>query len=344
MAERDDNFMRAALKEAAKGLGLTSPNPAVGAVLVVDGKIVARGHHRAAGQPHAEIECLSKYRRPLRKNSLLYVTLEPCSTQGRTPPCTDTLVRSGLGAVVIGAIDPNPGHAGRGIELLQAAGIKVRSGILADECRSLNQAFNKWITTKRPFVIAKCGMTLDGRLKRRPGEGRWITNAAARKHANRRRALVDAILIGAETLRADNPRLTVREIPGARQPWRVVVSRSGRFSRKAHLFTDRFADRTLLFGDQPLAAILDELGRRTITSVLLEGGGEILAQATDARLIDRVEIYLGGLFTGGPVLAFPGSGASSTQSAIRLTDLNYEKVGNDIFISGEATYGPSSPE
>ncbi len=229
----DEKFMRRALAEAAKGLGLTSPNPAVGAVIVAGDKVVARGHHRAAGAPHAEIECLQKLRGRPPKNAALYVTLEPCSSHGRTPPCTDALVKSGIKTVVIGAVDPNPKHAGRGLKILQTAGIDVRLGVLAEECGALNAAFNKWITTGRPFVIAKCGMSLDGRLTRPPHESRWLTSSAARAHANRRRAQVDAILIGAETLRADNPRLTVRTVGGARQPWRVVISRSGRLPRDA---------------------------------------------------------------------------------------------------------------
>ena len=327
--------MRLALAEAEKGIGLTSPNPAVGAVLVVRGKIVARGHHRAAGCPHAEIECLRNFNRPLDQ-ATLYVTLEPCSTQGRTPPCTDALAKSGLGAVVIGAVDPNPEHAGRGIHILREAGIAVRSGILANECKALNAAFNKWITTKRPFVIAKCGMTLDGRLTRPPEEDRWITGAAARKHANRRRAQVDAILVGAETVRADNPRLTSRGVRVARQPWRVILTRSGMLPRDAHVFSDRFSARTLVFQDQPLSAVLDDLGAREITSVLIEGGGEILGQALDQRLIDRAEIYLGGIVTGGPVIAFPGRGASATASSLRMENVRYERMGNDIFIVGEA--------
>lgn len=336
--------MRAALREAAKGVGQTSPNPAVGAVLVVRGSIVARGHHRFAGCPHAEIECLTKFDRPLPKEAILYVTLEPCSTQGRTPACTEALAQSGLKAIVIGAVDANPKHAGRGIEILRAAGLQVRAGVLAEESRALNVAFNKWIVTRRPFVIAKCGMSLDGRLTRRAGEDRWITSRTARGHANRLRASVDAILIGAETLRADNPRLTVREIRGARQPWRVVISRSGRLPKNAHLFTDRFAERTLVYKNQPLRRVLADLGKREITSVMIEGGGEVLGQALDQRLIDRAHIYLGAILSGGPILAFPGIGAAQSATAARLSNLHYEKIGHDIFLRGDTTYGNASSE
>ena len=177
--KNDERFMRAALNEARRAIGLTSPNPSVGAVLVINKRIVARGHHRQAGAPHAEIECLRKFGRPLPARSTLYVTLEPCSTIGRTGPCVGEIIKSGVKNVVIGTIDVNPRHSGRGISILRNAGIKVHVGVLADECVALNEAFNKWIVTGKPFVIAKCGMSLDGRLTRPPGESRWITSAAA---------------------------------------------------------------------------------------------------------------------------------------------------------------------
>lgn len=327
--------MRAALDEAEKGVGNTSPNPAVGAVFVRAGKIVARGHHRAAGAPHAEIECLEKLGRRAATDSTLYVTLEPCSTHGRTPPCTDALIAAGVRRVVIGVADPNPRHAGRAVEILSRAGVDVRSGVLAAECSALNRPFNKWIQTRRPYVIAKCGMSLDGHLTKPETDSRWITSAASRRHANRRRGLVDAILVGAETVRIDNPRLTVRETKHARQPWRVVLSRSGSLPQSGHLFTDKHANQTLIFRDDSLASVLAQLGEREITSVLIEGGGQILAQALDERLIDRLELYLGAVFTGGPVLAFGGNGAASTGEAVRLRDVRYERIGDDIFVSGE---------
>jgi diaminohydroxyphosphoribosylaminopyrimidine deaminase/5-amino-6-(5-phosphoribosylamino)uracil reductase len=336
--EGNEVFMRAALAEARKALGHTSPNPAVGAVLVRRGKIIARGHHRGAGSPHAEVECLSKVGATVRADATLYVTLGPCSTAGRTPPCTDALVAAGVRRVVVGTSDVNPAHGGRGIELLRAAGVQVEAGVLAAECAALNEAFNKWIVTRRPFVIAKCGMTLDGHLTRPAAEPRWITSAAARRHANHFRAQVDAILVGAGTVRGDNPRLTVRGIRGARQPWRVVLSRSGRLSPASNLFTDRFAKRTIVFRKRDLAAVLDELGAREITSVLIEGGGDILGQALDARLIDKVHIYLGPLFTGGPVPAFAAAGVVATEAGARVRNVRYEKIASDIFVSGTLEY------
>lgn len=336
----DERFMRAAIAEARKGLGQTSPNPAVGAVLARRGRVLARGHHRGPGKPHAEVECLTSFKKDLPVAATLYVTLEPCSTLGRTPPCTSALIEAGVRRVVIGSVDVNPAHSGRGIELLQKAGLEVVTGVLADQCAALNEPFNKWIRSGRPFVIAKCGMTLDGRLTRPAQEEQAITGTAARAHANRFRAQVDAILIGAETLRADNPRLTVRTMRGARQPWRVVLTRSPHLiPGAAHLFSDRYADRTLVFdGSQSLEEVLAALGQREITSVLLEGGGEILSQALDARLIDKVHLYCAPLFAGGPVLAFGGRGAGETSEALRLRDVRYQRIGSDLFIEATAAY------
>ena len=343
-ASHDEKFMRTALAEAEKGIGRTSPNPAVGAVLVVDGEVVARGHHRKAGARHAEIECLQDFGRSVPARATLFVTLEPCSTTGRTGPCTDAIIVAGVKTVVVGAIDPNPRHAGRGVALLQQAGVTVRTGALADECAALNRGFNKWIQTGRPLVIAKCGMSLDGRLTTPPGEDRWITSTASRRHANRLRAQIDAILVGAETVRADNPRLTVRGQRGMRQPLRVVLSRSDRLPKGAQIFTDRFADRTVVFRNKTLDAVLAELGRRETTSVLIEGGGDVLAQALDAQLIDEVQIYLGPVFTGGPVVAFPGRGAASTREGLRLRDVRYEQIAGDVFVTGKATYSDARTE
>src|SRR5437764_11818705 len=234
--DRDEKFMRAALKEAKKALGQTSPNPAVGAVLVINDRIVARGHHRGAGHDHAEIECLRDFGAPVPAGATLFVTLEPCSTAGRTAPCTNAIISAGVKNVVVGAIDVNPRHSGEGIMQLRNAGANVREGVLADECAHINEAFNKWIMTGRPFVIAKCGMSLDGRLTRPPVEPRWITGRSARSHARELRAHVDAVLVGAETVRADNPRLTIRGTRSARQPWPVVLSHSGQLPRQARLF------------------------------------------------------------------------------------------------------------
>src|SRR2546423_13742886 len=279
--KKHERFMRSALAEARKPIGQTSPNPAVGAVLIVGNRIVARGHHRQAGFPHAEIECLRSFRRKIPKSATLYVTLEPCSTSGHTGACTDQIIRAGVKSVVIGATDPNPRHRGRGLQILGDAGIKVKAGVLAEECAALNESFNKWIATGIPFVIAKCGMSLDGRLTRPERESRWITSAAARRHAQTLRGQMDAILIGAETLRIDSPRLTVRGRREVRQPMRVVMTDSGKLPRSAHFFTDRFAKKSLVYRKLPLGAVLADLGQKKITSVLMEGGGNLLGHPLD---------------------------------------------------------------
>ena len=338
-ANADEQFMRAALREARKGWGRTSPNPAVGAVLVHRGKIIGRGYHRHAGAPHAEIECLRGASGTVPGGSILYCTLEPCSTQGQTGPCVDEIIRSGVSRVVVGAIDLNPDHKGRGVVRLRHAGIEVLTGVLADESAALNETFNKWIVTGRPFVIAKCGMSLDGRLTRRSGESRWITQSTARRHAHRLRGLVDAILVGAETVRKDNPRLTQRLGNHIKQPWRVVLTRSENLPRNAHLFSDPFASRTLVYKGKSLGEVLDDLGKRKITSVLLEGGGEILGQALDARLIDRVQIYIGPILTSGKVVAFPGQGAVSAEKAAHLNRVAYTKVGQSVCVTGYPNWG-----
>src|SRR5439155_973192 len=211
---RDEKFMRPALKEAKKALGQTSPNPAVGAVLVVDNQIVAKGHHREAGRDHAEVECLRDFGAPVPAQATLYVTLEPCSTEGRTAPCTDAILQAGIKNVVVGAIDINPRHSGKGIAQLRNAGVNVREGVLADECAHINEAFNKWIMTGRPVVIAKCGMSLD------------------------------------------------------------------------------------------------------------------------ARLIDKVQLYLGPILTGGPVIAFVGRGATNAANALRLRRVSYQRIGQSVCITG----------
>jgi len=336
--------MRTALAEARRGIGRASPNPAVGAVLVRGQRVISRGYHRASGLPHAEIECLTAAPRGSLRSAALYVTLEPCSTIGRTPPCTEAIVRTGVGRVVIGATDPNPLHGGRGIDQLRASGIEVTTGVLAAECSRLNEAFNKWIVTGKPFVIAKCGMSLDGRLTRAPNEGRWLTGPVARRHAMQLRAQVDAILIGAETLRRDDPRLTSRGVRGARQPWRVVLSRSGKLPLTAHLFADRFAARTLVYRNKALRQVMADLGRREITSVLIEGGGNVLGQAFDARLVDKVQFYLAPVFTGGPVLAVPGRGAGSTAGGAKLSQTRFERLGPDLVVTGYPRWGGETGE
>ena len=338
----DEKFMRLALREARRGFGRTSPNPAVGAVILKGGRVIAKGWHRRAGEAHAEIEALRAVKKTDRaRGATLYVTLEPCCSHGRTPPCTDAIVNAGIARVVVGATDPNPKHAGRGFAILEKAGIRVTSGVLGAECTELNAAFNKWVTARMPLVIAKAGLSLDGRMTRPPGEGQWLTSLRSRADAMRLRAKVDAILIGAGTLREDNPRLTIRGVAGfeRKQPWRVVLTRRGRIPKDAHLFTDEHRERTLVYREKPLRSVLRDLAQRGCTSVMIEGGGELLGAAFDARLIDRVHFYLAPLLCGGPDV-IGGRGAGSSAGSIRLKDVRYRRIGPDILLTAKTEYPP----
>ena len=330
----DIKFLKVALAEAAKGRGLTHPNPAVGALVVKSGRILSRGWHRAAGSPHAEIEALRGLKKASdARGATLYVTLEPCSTHGRTPPCTQAIIDAGIHRVVYGALDPNPRHAGRADRILKKAGISVTSGILAKECALLNEAWNKWISTGLPYVVAKAGMSLDGRIASPPGR-RWITSAESRLDAMRLRAGCGAVLVGGETVRADNPQLTIRGIPTASQPWRAVWTRSGKLPRKSHLFTDEFRDKTLVYKKVPLREALKDLADKGVEKVLIEGGGYTLGEAFDQQLVDRVVFYVAPVLIGGGVPAIAGRGAGSNKEGDRIEEVTYERLGPDLKIEG----------
>ena len=332
---RDEKFMHEAIRLAKKGLGQTRPNPAVGCVLVKNGRVIARGWHRRAGLPHAEVEALRSLKSiSAARGATVYVTLEPCSTRGRTPPCTRALIEAGVARVVSGAIDPNPRHRGRGLRLLQKAGLKTTSGVLAGECEALNPEFHHSMATGLPWVIAKCGMSLDGRLTRPPGEGQWITSPASRADAMKLRAKVDAILVGAATVRADDPSLTVRGIKGAIQPWRVIWAPRGDVPRRAKVFRDRWKDRTLVVRSKSLTGVLRSLARRGVQSVLVEGGGYTLGRLFDAKLVCEVVFYVAPLISGGRVAAVGGRGVGRASEAAFLKDPQYRRVGPDVRISG----------
>ena len=321
----DEKFMREAIRLARKGLGKTRPNPAVGCVIVKSGRIIGRGWHRRAGLPHAEIEALRSLKNPAAaRGATAYITLEPCCTHGRTPPCTKALIEAGVARVVTGAIDPNPKHRGRGIKLLRAAGIKTKTGVLAADCADLNPQFNHVMSTGLPWVIAKCGMSLDGRLTRPPGEGQWLTSPAARRDAMKLRARVDAILVGAGTVRADNPSLTLRGIKGT-QPWRVVWDPRGTIPRQSKILTDAHRERTIVLRHSSLRAALRSLVSRGINTVLLEGGGHTLGQAFDQRLVNEVAFYIAPLLAGGLVPSVGGSGKTRRSGSTTL--------GNPSFVS-----------
>jgi len=330
--------MRAAMAEARKGSGLTHPNPAVGAVIVKGSRILARGWHRAAGLPHAEIEALSNLKnRAAARGATIFVTLEPCSTHGRTPPCTQALIETGIARVVYGARDPNPLHAGRADALLRAAGIAVTPGVLAADCAALNSAWNKWISTGLPFVIAKAGMSLDGRIGSPPGR-RWITSPESRADAMDLRASSGAILVGGGTIRADNPKLTVRGRPGAAQPWRAIWTRTADLPPGSHIFTDRHRARTLVYSGRSLRQVLRDLGRRGVQQVLIEGGGRTLGEAFDRHLVDRIVFYIAPVLLGGPVPAVAGRGAGSIADGYDLENLCYRVTGGDLRVQGDVRH------
>jgi diaminohydroxyphosphoribosylaminopyrimidine deaminase/5-amino-6-(5-phosphoribosylamino)uracil reductase len=330
----DIKFLKAALAEAVKGRGLTHPNPAVGALVVKNGKILSRGWHRAAGEPHAEIEALRGLKKSIdARGATLYVTLEPCSTHGRTPPCTRAIIDAGIVRVVYGARDPNPSHAGRADKIFVKAGVSVTRGVIEEECALLNEAWNKWIATGLPFVVAKAGMSLDGRIASPPGR-RWITSEESRFDAMRLRAGCGAILVGGETVCADNPRLTVRGIPTSSQPWRAVWTRSGKIPRASHLFTDEFRDKTLVYKNVPLREALKDLADKGVEKVLIEGGGRTLGEAFDQGLVDRVVFYVAPVLIGGGVPAIAGRGAGSSGEGIRLEEVAYGRLGPDLKMEG----------
>lgn len=333
----DNRWMEMALDEARRGVGLTSPNPPVGAVIVADERKIGSGHHQKAGGPHAEIEALrdAQANQPrLIKGATIYVTLEPCSTSGRTPPCTDALKAAGIKRVVYGARDPNPSHAGCADDLLNAAGISVTSGVLATACENLIRPFTKWITTGLPYVIAKAGQSLDGRLTRPPGEPQWITSDSARAHGRRLRMRVDAILIGAETLRRDNPKLTLRDGSSSskkEQPWRIVLTRSGNLPEDSLLFTDEYKDRTIVLHGLDFMDVLRDLAKRGITSVLVEGGGIILGQAFQSRQVDEVHWYIAPRLCGG---GRPSIAGLPLPASVELDDTRILPIGDNVLVSG----------
>jgi diaminohydroxyphosphoribosylaminopyrimidine deaminase / 5-amino-6-(5-phosphoribosylamino)uracil reductase len=333
--EADTRWMRLALCEGRKGLGQTSPNPAVGAVIVGSGSPLAKGWHQRAGGPHAEVEALSCLPDPgLAAGATLYVTLEPCSTAGRTPPCTDAIIAARIGRVVVGAVDVNPKHEGRGLDRLRRAGIKVTAGVLEEECALLNVGFNKWIRTGMPWVIAKVAQSMDGRITRPPGESQWLSNTHSRRVVQCLRSSVDAILVGAETVRRDNPSLTVRTRHRAVQPLRVVVTRSGNLPPDAMLLTDEHRDRTVVFQETDWGHLLRELGSRGVTRLLVEGGGDVLGQLRDQQLIDELCCFVAPWLTGGDKPSFGGIGVDRMNDASRLRRVRYKRIGNDLLVTG----------
>lgn len=337
--DNDILFMREALNEAGLSAGFTSPNPAVGAVIVRDGVVIGRGRHKRCGGPHAEIEALMSLRDESEAaGAELYVTLEPCSTTGRTPPCCDAILRSGIRRVAIGCVDPNPKHAGRGIELLRNAGVEVVSGVLEDDCRALYEPFFKWITTGRPFVLLKMAETLDGRIAAANGDSKWVTSETARNRVAYLRRLSDAVLAGAETFRLDAPRFTARTPDGIvlKTPRRIVATHHPELVAGAGDGWETVA----LDSASDWDGFLARLGRENVTMLLIEGGGELAASALRARAIDKIEFHVAPKLLGGrgsrPVLGGPDPDALS--EAVSLERMKITPLGCDWQVEAYPAY------
>ena len=284
----EERWMRKALELAKRAGDGARPNPRVGAVVVKGGKVLGEGFHRKAGQPHAE--ALALQQAGVRaKGADLYVTMEPCSTHGRTPPCTGAIRRAGIQRVIYGSSDVDPRNAARSERILKKSGIGVVSGILKRECDELNEDYFHWTHTQQPWVILKLAMTLDGSLAA-PGR-RWITGVEARAEVQNMRAGCDAILVGAETVRKDNPRLTVRTPRSRQQPWRAVVTKSGHLPRRAGIFTDTFRDRTVIYRNESWETVLQDLYQRGVRRLLVEGGAKTAAGLIAAGKVNEVALF-----------------------------------------------------
>lgn len=375
-------YMLEALRLARRGYGTTSPNPMVGAVLVRGGSVIGRGWHHRAGQPHAEIEALRDARRRKHpvQDSTLYVTLEPCSTQGRTAPCTAAIRAAGIRRVVAGATDPNPRHRGQGFRILRRAGIAVEHGLLAQECERLNEAFNHWVVHRTPFVTVKAAMTLDGKIATAAGESRWITGERSRAWAMRLRQGADAILVGINTVLTDNPALTVRSAAGREAPGqrlrRIVLDSFARTPPGSRVVSDALAHlTTVVVGEgapprrvealarqvrvvvAPAASaraapdssrrgidlpwLLRRLGAEDITSLLVEGGGEVNASFLLSGLAHRIAFFYAPMIVGGrdAPKAVAGDGLSSLDDRLELGDLRWRRLGDDWLLTARVRAG-----
>lgn len=332
--------MHRAIEEAGKGIGRTSPNPPVGAVIVRNDVELGAGWHRAAGQPHAEREAIAVVRdthgHDALKGAKIYVTLEPCSTQGRTPACTDGLIEAGIAQVIYGATDPNPAHAGRADEVLRAHGIDVVPGVLAAEAERLIRPFSKVQSSGLPWVMLKTAMSLDGRLSRPPGEGMWLTGSEARAEVQRLRSTVDAIVTSGETVRRDRPRLDLRDpklLEGRSQPWRVVLTDSPEsLPGDAPLFRDGHSDRTLVMsGRDPEAALRRMVEEHGVNSVMLECGGRLSGDLLDRGMIDELAVFMAPMLTAGAVTALGGEGFAD---GLAIEEVRFERFGPDVLMRG----------
>ena len=349
-----------ACRLALKAAGRTSPNPMVGAVLVRGGKIIATGFHRIAGEDHAEIVALKRVGSKA-KGATLYINLEPCSHYGRTPPCSRALIRAGVKEVVAGMMDPNPLVGGRGFRELKRAGIKVRVGLLEEECRTLNEAFIKYVTRRLPFVTLKLAASLDGKIAVVTGDARWISSETSRRMVHKLRNQVDAIVAGVGTVLADDPQLTCR-IPNGRNPWRVILDSRLRIPLAASLLRQTDPERSIIvtsdrssrqrvraiesLGAQvwrlrlrrrkiPWTAILRKLAAKDVLSVMIEGGATTAAWALREKAVDKIMFFYGPIILGGDGrVMIDALGVKRVRRALRVQRTRVRKSGTDILVSG----------
>ncbi|HCC68298.1 MAG TPA: bifunctional diaminohydroxyphosphoribosylaminopyrimidine deaminase/5-amino-6-(5-phosphoribosylamino)uracil reductase RibD [Nitrospiraceae bacterium] len=357
-----DIFMKRALALAARAKGRTSPNPLVGAVIVKGNKIIAQGYHRKAGTPHAEVIALKKAGTEC-KGATLYVNLEPCChTEKKTPPCTRLIIESGVKKVVVAMIDPNPKVSGRGIKELKDAGLAVEVGVMEPEARELNEAFIKFITKKEPFVILKVAQSLDGKIATPAGESRWITGEKAQNYVHKLRSSVDAVLVGIGTVLKDNPSLTSR-IPGGRDPYRIIIDSFLRIPLDAKVLIHNSDAKTIIAttrdaekekinslkaqrvnilvikdinGKVDLKALMKELGKLDITSVMIEGGSSINASAFQSGIVDKVMFFTAPKIIGGrdAISSIGGEFTGTLKNSIKMHNLKVKKIGEDILLEG----------
>ena len=359
MTRQDTGWMRRALRLARKAEGQTRPNPPVGAVVVKNGRIIGEGFHTRAGQPHAEIEALNACRVNPR-GATLYVTLEPCSTAGRTPPCTERIIRNGITRVVIGCPDPNPRHAGAGLTQLAAANVEVAEGICREQAEALIAPFAKHITKGLPFVTLKLALTLDGRIADRTGASKWITGEKARAEVQRMRRRIDAVMVGAGTICADNPSLLCR-LPNCATQMRVIVDASGRTPSTAQVYTDPVASQTIIAttretaerngkawtqngaqvwtftpdhsGRIPLRQLMKRLGKEGFLHILCEGGAQLAGALNDAKLVDEYCVFYAPAVLGDmkAIGCVEGQGTLLADMK-RLTIKAVQRLGDDILV------------
>ncbi len=359
----DQHFMQMALDLAVKGEGFTSPNPLVGAVLVKDGQVVGSGYHEVIGGPHAEVNAIDAAG-DRAAGATLYVTLEPCNHTGRTPPCTRKILESGISRVVVAMSDPNAKVIGGGLKFLQHNGIPVTQGVCEKQAQKQNEAFIKYIRTGQPFVIAKCAATLDGRIATRTGDSKWVTGEAARQFVHILRHAVDAIMVGINTVRKDNPSLTTRlDDRQGKDPVRIILDTHLSIVPDARVLQQTSVSETILVAGQGVArskktafekagarviesslkdnridmsALMDQLGELEICSLLIEGGSRVLASAFKAGIVDKVLFFYGPKILGGddgvPICSGPGAELMNQSTAVK--EIAVRRFADDILIEG----------